>query len=401
MNILFYTSFKPVSSKGGTERTTITLAKGLKEYYGWNSYSAYVVDEEQKIEDCFVGMQRLDEKKAIPQIEKLVDDWKIDCIIDQGDLWIAAGIDREKIERKCKLILAYHFAPEWDNTFFNRKCLQESLKVVSPKGQIKTYIKLLFFPLFQKRYIKRLRRYCRESYYNVDRVVLLSNGYFEDYATWAGITENNAEKLTAIPNALSYPLDYSVERIAEKKKRVLIVSRLDENQKRLSLALEIWKYVKKDPRADGWYLDIVGSGKDEKMYKEKVGLESIPDVIFHGRMEPKSFYVEASMFMMTSRSEGWPLTISEALQFGVVPVVFDTVAAFKEMIINDHTGLLITEGAQKEYSNSLLRLMEDDEYRISLAKSGIEHCRNFEPKVIASKWYDLIRRINWSETDEK
>ena len=391
MNILFYTAYKPSSNKGGTERTTITLARGLKKYYGWDCYAAYVVEDNSVKEDCFKNIRRLDEKNDIVQLTDLIGEWKVDCFIDQGDLRIAALFDRSKIKRNCKLILAYHFEPKWDEKFFTKKNLRDSIKTDSFEKKIKSIIKLIFFDLyFRARYISKLQDYCEKSYLNVDNVVLLSQGYFQDYLKWANVDNHDKQKLIAIPNALTYVSDYEERRIKDKEKRVLIVSRLDEKQKRLTLALDIWKEVKNNHVADNWVLDIVGSGIDELLYRNKVKNDSIPDVTFYGRREPKEFYERACIFLMTSRSEGWPLTIAEAMQHGVVPVVYDTVAAFKEMINPGENGELIKDGDSKRFSEEVLELMKDMDKRNRMAGRAIQYCKRFELSEIVKKWYALI-----------
>ncbi len=107
-----------------------------------------------------------------------------------------------------------------------------------------------------------------------------------------------------------------------KHKVVLIVSRLDETQKRLSLALRIWKKVKQNPVADGWVMKIVGHGGDYELCENIIKNEDIPAVTLEGRQDPIPYYKEASIFMMTSRSEAWGLTLTEAQQMGVVPIAF-------------------------------------------------------------------------------
>ena len=46
-------------------------------------------------------------------------------------------------------------------------------------------------------------------------------------------------------------------------------------------------------------------------------------IFFEGRQDPRPYYRESSLFMMTSLYEGWPMTINESLQFGCVPFAFD------------------------------------------------------------------------------
>jgi len=393
MNILFYTAYKPSPNKGGTERASITLASAFKKFYGWDSYATYVVDDGKEKEECFVDICQVDEKKCISQIEELINKWEIDCFIDQGDLRIASEINKAGFKRECKIILAYHFEPEWDNVFFSKASLHNTIKNELGKKRMIAIIKLLFFDFFRFRYIRKIKAYCKKSYINADKVVLLSKGYFDRYACWAGDEKKAMDKLTAIPNALTYPINYDIENIMEKERSVLIVGRLDEKQKRLTLALKIWKRIKESLHSKGWILHIVGEGIDESLYKDMVMNEKIPDVCFHGRREPREFYEKAAIFIMTSKSEGWPLTISEAMQFGVVPVVYNTVASFQEMIVNDQTGYTIKDGEEQQFCDSVLKLMNNKQLRIGMARRGYEYCMKYQPEMIAMAWKKMIYEL--------
>ena len=84
----------------------------------------------------------------------------------------------------------------------------------------------------------------RAAYECAHRVVLLSKGFIKPYSEFAKLQDTS--KFTIIPNGLSFNLSAHYEDLT-KHKVVLIVSRLDETQKRLSLALRIWKKVKQNP----------------------------------------------------------------------------------------------------------------------------------------------------------
>ena len=53
MNILFHSVYKVNSSKGGTERATITVAENLRTYLGVRNFCLYVIPEDKPKEDCF------------------------------------------------------------------------------------------------------------------------------------------------------------------------------------------------------------------------------------------------------------------------------------------------------------------------------------------------------------
>ena len=96
----------------------------------------------------------------------------------------------------------------------------------------------------------------RAAYECAHRVVLLSKGFIKPYSEFAKLQDTS--KFTIIPNGLSFNLSAHYEDLT-KHKVVLIVSRLDETQKRLSLALRIWKKVKQNPVADGWVSKAIGT----------------------------------------------------------------------------------------------------------------------------------------------
>ena len=184
-----------------------------------------------------------------------------------------------------------------------------------------------------------------------------------------------------------------VDEIKEKLPVVLIVSRIEEVHKRLSLALKIWAKVKSHPESKGWKLRIVGTGKDMPMYQRMIAHDGIPDISFEGHQAPLPYYKEASIFMMTSRSESWGLTLTEAQQMGVVPVAFDTYASLREIITDGEDGAVIEEGDVDGYVSRMLDLMQDEAKRQRMAKLAIVSSQRFSQERIAGMWWKLLSEM--------
>jgi glycosyltransferase involved in cell wall biosynthesis len=164
-------------------------------------------------------------------------------------------------------------------------------------------------------------------------------------------------------------------------------------QKRISLALKIWKLVENSPESEGWYLKIIGEGEDLQTYKKMTKLLNLHRVVFLGRQNPQPFYVKASLAMMTSSFEGWGLTLTESQQFGVVPLAFDSYASAKDIITNGENGFLIPYGDLKLYSILLLKLMKNAELRHKMAASAIKSVKRFEIDEIVSRWLALLKGV--------
>lgn len=396
MNILFYTHGKVYSTRGGTERTTVSIATALTQYYGCRCFSLYEAYEEKEQESCFVAEFQWEashnRQQDINILHKIIVDNHIDFIIDQG-IFIHVKLLQVAAEgTSCKIILAHHYEPGAEVYYMTlKRHWSKWHEHMTLRGRCRWLFNLLFYPYARHIYEKRLRQTYREAYFHAHRVVLLSSSFISKYQKFGGF--NDASNFTIIPNALSFDEFLPVEALAMKQLVVLIVSRLEEVHKRLSLALKIWARVKQNPQSKGWKLIVVGEGKDELMYRHMVEREHIPDVSFEGHQNPIPYYQEASIFMMTSRSESWGLTLTEAQQMGVVPIAFDTYASLREIITDGQDGVVIAEGDIDGYVRSMLDLMQDDAKRQRMARQAISSSQRFSQERIAEMWWKLLTEM--------
>lgn len=95
---------------------------------------------------------------------------------------------------------------------------------------------------------------------------------------------------------------------------------------------------------------------------------------------------------LTSIYEGWGMVLTEAMQFGCVPIAFDSFPAVRDIIIPNETGILVKPFSKKEYIFKLTHLMEDDNYRNQLSQKGFEYVKKFDTSNILPKWIELIER---------
>lgn len=390
MNILYQTCGKLSPTSGGTERTTITMAETLTRLYGVRCFSVYERAADTPKEECIVAefqwSAQRDADKNKEALRKIIVENDIDFVIIQG-AFIHVPRFRAAVENtKCKVIFAHHFEPRWELAFGHF----DSLIQYRPKSMIdfaRWMKNIIAYPYAAMNREKILSSQYRTAYECADRVVLLSKAFIKPYCDFAKLQD--ASKYIVIPNGLSFQLSPNYEDLT-KRKTVLIVSRLDETQKRLSLALRIWAKVKQNSVADGWEMKIVGHGRDYDLCKNIIKDEDIPAVILEGRQDPIPYYKEASIFMMTSRSEAWGLTLTEAQQMGVVPIAFDTYASLREIINDGEDGIVIEEGDINRYVNCMLELMQNDGKRQRMARQAIVSSRRFSQEKVAEMWWNLL-----------
>ena len=391
MNILFHTFGKIESTRGGTERTTVTIASGLKQMYGCNCYSIYEAQEDTPRVECFVDEVYWPivrgEDANVAFLRSVLLRFHIDFVIIQGAFIHVKRFRRAVEGLDCKIILAHHFEPGGEKVFFKFKDVL-SARTYSLRDVIKKIYQTAFFPFLRKQYLTRLACSYREAYENADTVILLSEKFIPPYQAFGGFSDN--AKFSIIPNALSFDEVSPKSELGNKEKKVLIVSRLDERFKKISLALQIWAKVKMSPISEDWKLEIIGHGKDEKLYKDWVAKNQVSDVYFLGRQNPLPYYKKASIFLMTSKSESWGLTLTEAQQMGCVPIAFDTYPTLRDIITDGEDGFVIEKDNVDAYVQKLLEMISDVNMRNQMALQGLHNCQRFSQEVIVKKWWNLL-----------
>lgn len=382
-NILFYTTSQPIPTVGGVERATITTASLLKSS-GHKVFSIFKGPRNSN-NTVFEDECSLQGSDIVGQIKCFLKVKEIDVIIIQTAFSMVKAFRKAAEEYPCKIFAVYHFEPIWDKQFVNFGLFYS---VYKSHGSVKNLLKLIGFPILKIRHLIICYMSFRQGYRLSDRTVLLSSGHISSFLKYVG--GDNDKKIAVIPNAIPNNIpDYEYQP-SKKEKMLLIVARLDEKAKRISLALELWKEINEIVVNDGWSLVIVGDGEARSKYEKYISINNLRNVTLEGRQEPWDYYKRASIFLMTSRSEGWGITLLEAQKFGVVPVCYNTFAAAQDVINDKISGFLVQEGDKQKYKKTVLSLMKNSELCSQMAFACIEHVKRFSQETVREQWNQLL-----------
>ena len=232
--------------------------------------------------------------------------------------------------------------------------------------------------------LRKLSRYI--SAYACDDVVTLTD---MDKGYWLKNTIHKAN-IVRISNPSSYELSNS--RCKVNAKIVLSAGRLT-HIKGFDLLLESWALVIKQ-RQD-WTLRIVGSGEEHnslKIQAEKLGLgESVQWVSHVDNMAEQ--YESAALYVMSSRFEGLPMVLLEAISAGLPLVSFDCKTGPRE-IIDPSCGWLAEDGNTKILSEKLLEAFttfDNDDVYAQFSQAAINKCStDYSLEPIVNKWMRLL-----------
>ncbi len=173
-----------------------------------------------------------------------------------------------------------------------------------------------------------------------------------------------------------------------EQKTVIAVGRLEE-QKGFDLLIRIWEKV--EARNDEWVLNIYGEGSCRKKLQKMIDERGLKNIKLCGyATDIAKAYLEASIFALTSRYEGYGLVLLEAQAKGLPCISFDCKEGPKEIIEDGINGFLISEGNIDEYAEKLLTMMGDLELRKKMAKNAKKNLNKYDINNIIKKWEDIL-----------
>lgn len=217
----------------------------------------------------------------------------------------------------------------------------------------------------------------RRLSHDFDAFVVLTQGSLTEWPANA--------KTQVIPNPLPF---YPEETAALTKKKVIAVGK-QSYQKAYDLLLPIWKQTVRPP---GWELHIFGKLAQELKLDElrkELGLED--SVFFHPPSNDiEKEYRDASVFVLTSRFEGFGMVLIEAMACGLPVVSFDCPHGPGDIISDGEDGFLIENGNTDLFVAKLSELLKNKELRIKMGAKSRENVQTYLPAQIVRQWDAIL-----------
>ncbi len=199
-----------------------------------------------------------------------------------------------------------------------------------------------------------------------------------------------------MPNPNTFPIitENEYADLFYKRKNLLVCGRVDAwNVKGFDIAIEAFSIIAKQyPDVD---LDIAGYGNENSikaLCKIADNFGVVDRIHFLGkRTDIKDVYQKHSLLLLSSRTEGFPMVVTEAMSQGLPCVSFERLSY--SIIINDIDGMLVNNLDVAEMSVAVKRLLDDDKRRFSLGKEARKNIERFSSSSIARKWESLFHEL--------
>jgi glycosyltransferase involved in cell wall biosynthesis len=197
-------------------------------------------------------------------------------------------------------------------------------------------------------------------------------------------------RVERIPNLLA---SLDVPRSDQTRKIVMATGRLDRAKGFHHLINAFATVVERHP---DWSLRIFGRGPEERRLRKMVLDGHLYNHVF---LMGSTHHVEeelakGSIFAMSSRSEGFGMSLLEALNAGLATVSFDCPIGPREILTHGKDGLLVPLGDEAALADALIKVIEDEELRRSLAAAGVKSAARYGPDEIADAWEELFTELS-------
>ena len=202
----------------------------------------------------------------------------------------------------------------------------------------------------------------------------------------------NTPKVVVQTNPITINIDGFVYNPVTKRKEIIYVGRVDYTQKRVYRVIETWALL--EHQFPDWQLTIVGDGEEREDIDHMVKDLELNHVSFEGFQSPRPYYERASILILTSEFEGFPLVLAECMSFGVVPVVYGSYSAVYDIIEDGKDGIIVPktdEGFNAAVmAEKMASIISDSCKRNNMALAAIEKSKNYSIDKIYKQWMNLL-----------
>ena len=257
------------------------------------------------------------------------------------------------------------------------------------------------FPIYHKRMMAdtfHFSRFTKLMYYTkdwmerhiiapkYDKLIVLTA---KDASLWKKYTSS----VINIPNMLVFP-DIQHPMKLSNNRRVIAVGHFSKI-KSFDVLIRIWAEVKNKDNNNDWELHIIGEGKEYSRMRnlsEQLGVQNSVQIL-PATNRIQNEYLKSSIYALTSKYEGFPMVLLEAMQAGLTCIAFDCPNGPQEIIKNGKDGFLIKVGNTEEYAERLLELMHNSQLLYSMRKTAYKNIQRFSQNKVMEQWESLFNQL--------
>ena len=230
-----------------------------------------------------------------------------------------------------------------------------------------------------------LRTAIQRQYPKLDAVTTLTE---DDAGDYRRLLEDRV-RVACVPNAVP---DLGPGRATLDNKVVIAAGRLTGQKGFDRLIRAFAKVARKHP---DWQLRIFGQGKREEQLQHQIKrLDVGANVALMGYShELPAEMADASIYAMSSRFEGFPMVMLEAMSRGLPVVTFDFPTGARDLVDDGVHGVLVPNGDVNGLAAGITQLIEDDTRRKTCGAAAVAKAAQYDTPALGRRWDVLLDEL--------
>ena len=181
-------------------------------------------------------------------------------------------------------------------------------------------------------------------------------------------------------------------RASVEYKKFLAIGRFSPKHKGFDLLIKA--FANFSQTNNDWMLEIVGEGEEENIYRQLIAEHQLEQrvKICPFTNDIQRHYAGASVYVLSSRWEGQPLVLVEAMAHGL-PIVSSDLPVAKELLEGRHCGTFFKCGDIDDMSLALQRMSSTTEWA-DMSEKALKTSSLFKVENIIQQWVKVLQRCS-------
>ncbi len=339
-----------------------------------------------------IPFSKIDKNKIKYELPEkvIIEDINFKDEISQFDLNFNKKISNKEYGKAIKLLFSCI------NTYiFKRFKIRKQLEQLSNKDDIFIFASgelLIFAP--SNRFIIQHFHFNSKLYKSfVSKLFRLISKKPDYYIFLSESTKESIDKKNKMNSSVIYnPSRFKRKENFDYHNNTLISVCRFENQKDPLMLLKIAKEL--DKRNFNYTFNIFGNGSLKKKMEKYINKNDLKNVhLISGISKLEPYYLESDLYIITSKFEGFPLTVIEANTLSI-PVIWKEMSDPTNSIMkNDVNGYIIDSNNPTLFADKIIEVLSNKEKLRKLKETTYELSEKYQEENIINSWKRLLEKI--------
>jgi len=185
--------------------------------------------------------------------------------------------------------------------------------------------------------------------------------------------------------------DLPYQRAKLERNIALNIGRFTDVKQQMKL-LQIWNSLVNKKKIKDWQLFLIGIGELKEEFEKYIEEHNLQEFIFifPPRQDVEYYYEKASLFLLSSKTEGFGMVLLEAISFGLPCISFDCPSGPRDIIQNNKNGFLIEVDDEKAFEESVLKFIEEPDLKTRMSDESFEISKTWDDDKLLQQWYNIL-----------